>query len=101
MAEHQNPSPEAERRWQAEDARFRRRFNVTALIIAAAIVLTYVCARFDVRVAAILCVMAALGGLVRTIYLVVARRRTFLKIIMDDGMTRSEAVREDFLRHGG
>jgi hypothetical protein len=101
MADHRNPSPEAERRWQAGEARFRRRVNVTALIIAAAIVLAYVCAMFALRPLAILSVVAALGGSVRTIYLVIERRRTFLKIMTDAGMTRHEAAREDFRRHGG
>jgi hypothetical protein len=71
------------------------------LIIAAGIVLTYVCARFGVPPLAVLCFIAVIGGLAWTIYLVVERRRTFLDIMMDDGMTRSEAQREDFLRHDG
>lgn len=101
MATHRYPSPEAERRWRAEEAVFRRRINATALVIAAGIVLTYVAAKFGVQPLAILCVIAVLGGMVRTIYLIVQRRRTFLAIMMDDGMTRSEAVWEDLRRHGG
>jgi hypothetical protein len=101
MAEHRNPTPEAERRWGAVEVRFRHRFNATALVIAAGIILTYVAAKFGVQLLAILCVITVFAGLVRTIYLVVERRRAFLGIMTDDGMTKSEAQWEDFRRHGG
>jgi hypothetical protein len=101
MATHRDPSPAAEQRWRAEEMRFRQRMNVTALITAAGMVLTYIAASHELQPLAILSFVAVVGAMARIIQLIVERRRTFFRIMMDDGLTRDEALWQDLRRHGG
>jgi hypothetical protein len=99
--QYRKPSLEAERRWQTEEARFRRKFVVTGLSIAATIVLTWITAKLGMKPLAVACSLALFGAIGWTIYLIVASRRAFTRIMMDDGLSRKEAAREALRRYGG
>jgi hypothetical protein len=101
MAEPWTPSSEAEARWRAAERRFRQRMAVTALLLAAGIVLTWALAWLGLRWLAIPCALAVIGGVAWTISLAVGHRRTFLGVMMDDGSSRNAALQEYVRRHGG
>jgi hypothetical protein len=95
------PSAEAERRWRAEEAHYRRRFAAVGVTIAATILSTWICAKLEMRLLAVISVVIVFAAMIWTIRLIVGSRRAFFKIMMDDGMTRKEAAWEDLRRHGG
>jgi uncharacterized protein YybS (DUF2232 family) len=95
------PSADAEARWSAAEARYARGFVVAALVIAAGIVSTLVLAKLELRPLAIVCSIVALAAMAWTIGLIVRRHRTFRQIMIDDGLTATEAARENLRRHGG
>jgi hypothetical protein len=98
--ERRKPSAEADRRWQAEEAHYRGRFAKAACIIATGLVSTWICAKLEMQLLAIFSVITVFAAMVWTIWLIVGRRRSFFRIMMDDGMTKKETAWEDFRRHG-
>jgi hypothetical protein len=99
--ERQKVSLQAERLWLSQEAHFRRRIAVAAFVAAAAMVLTWITAKFGLRPLAILGAISILGSLCWMIYLIIEIRRTFRRVMTDDGLTGKEAAREFLRRYGG
>ena len=101
------PSPEdrgpelAEQRWLDVERRFTRHFALAALVFAAALVTTYVAANDGQLALARASCVAIFRGMARVIHLIIERRRTFIAVNMEDGMTREEALSEFNSRFGG
>jgi hypothetical protein len=93
-------APLSEQRWLQEEARFRRHFVVVALLIAAGIFATCVLADLGQLTLARLCCITVFGGMARVIYLIIERRRRFIAVKMQGGMTRKQAVSEFNSRFG-
>ena len=90
------PSPEdrgpklAEQRWLDVERRFTRHFALAALVLAAALVTTYVAANVGQLALARASCVAIFCGMARVIHLVIERRRGFIAVRMRGGMTREE-----------
>jgi hypothetical protein len=91
----------AEQRWLNEEARSRRHFAIAALGVAAGLVATCVAASFGQLALARACCIIVLSGMARVIYLIIGRKRSFIAVKMDGGMTRDEALSEFNSRFGG
>jgi hypothetical protein len=83
------------------ECRFTRHFALVALVLAAALVTTYVAANVgQLALARAFCV-AIFCGMARVIHLIIERRRAFIAVKMQGGMTREEALSEFNSRFGG
>jgi hypothetical protein len=107
MRMDRQPSPEdkgpqlAEQRWLDVERRFTRHFALAALFLAAALVTTYVAANVGQLALARASCVAIFCGMARVIHLIIERRRTYIAVKTEGGMTREEALSEFNSRFGG
>ncbi len=97
---NRRPSPEADRRLRAEEARFNGRIKLSGLGMAGGIVLTVAMAQLGLLSLARLCAVAVVCGVGGLIYFIIQWHRTFFDILISDGMTKKEAAWEHWRRHG-
>jgi hypothetical protein len=95
------PSAEAETRWRAAEARYRRGLALASLVMALGIASTWIAAKLEFRVLPLVTVGIAFAAMAWTIMLMAARHREFRRIMIDDGLSAKEAAGENVRRHGG
>jgi hypothetical protein len=104
---YQPPSPDdgmayaAEQRWLIAEAEIGRQFVHVAIGTVASLVATFFSALNGQLFLARAFSIAIFCCVVRVIFLIVRRHRTFIDIKIAGGMTRQEALTEMLSRYGG